>query len=74
MPDKLYITKDGSDVVDDSISLENGKANLFGWSTYELWRTEHAGEDLIKVKIGYLYCGSPINLADGYGFRIEKSE
>ena len=59
MTDKLIFTKNGVDIL-DGIDLRNGKANPFGWSTYEVWLTEHGGE--------------PINLAPGFGFRIEKGQ
>ena len=72
MPDKLVFTKNGVDIL-DGIDLRNGKANPFGWSTYEVWLTEPAGEADIDYKIGDLYCGEPINLIPGFGFRIEKA-
>ena len=71
MTDKLWFTKDGKYIA-DGIELRNGKANGFGWSTHEVWLTEHGGETMIEHKIADLYCGSPINLAQGFGFRIEK--
>lgn len=73
MPDKLYFTRNGADIT-EGIDLRNGKANPFGWSTYEVWLTELGGETMVEHKIADLYCGKPINLADGFGFRIEKSE
>jgi hypothetical protein len=71
MPDRLYFTKSGADIT-EGIELRNGKSNPFGWSTHEVWLTEPGGEAMIEYKIADLYCGEPINLADGIGFRIEK--
>jgi hypothetical protein len=73
MTDKLTFTKDGKDIL-EGIDLRNGKSNPFGWSTFEVWLTEHGGETMIEHKIADLYCGEPQNLADGYGFRIESGE
>lgn len=71
MPDRLTFTKDGTDIT-YGIDLKNGKANAFGWSTYEVWLKEHAGEDWIEYQIGDLYCGEPKNMSSGFGWRIEK--
>jgi hypothetical protein len=71
MPHKLIFIKDGKDI-NEGVDLRNGKANPFGWSQYEVWLTEHGGEAMIEHKIADLYCGEPINLAEGYSFRIEK--
>lgn len=73
MTDRLWFTKNGQDIT-EGIDLRNGKANAFGWSTYEVWLNEQAGEDWLDHKIGDLYCGEPKNMAEGFGFRIEKSE
>ena len=71
MPDRLYFTKNGADLI-DGIELRNGKANGFGWSTHEVWLTERGGEEWLDHKIGDLYCGVPQNMAAGFGYRIEK--
>jgi hypothetical protein len=71
MADRLFFTKNGADIT-DGIDLRNGKSNPFGWSTYEVWLTEPGGETMIEYKIADIYCGEPISLADGFGFRIEK--
>jgi hypothetical protein len=73
VPNKLTFTRNGNDIT-DGIDLRNGKSNPFGWSTYEVWLTEHGGETMVEYQIADLYCGEPINLADGFGYRIEKSE
>ena len=73
MSEKLYFTKNGVDIL-EGIELRNGKANPFGWSTYEVWLTEPGGEMLIEYQIACLYCGEPRDLAEGFGFRIEREE
>ena len=73
MTDRLLFTKNGEDIA-EGIELRNGKGNAFGWSTYEVWYREQAGEDYIEHKIGDLYCGEPINLAEGFGYRIEQGQ
>lgn len=70
MPDTLWFIKDGKKLQD--VELRNGRANPFGWSTHEVWLTEHGGETLVEYKIADLYCGSPINLIEGITFEIEK--
>lgn len=69
---KLFFTEGGNDIV-EGIELRNGKANPHGWSTYEVWLTkpEQYPGAINEEKIADLYCGEPINLKDGYGFRIE---
>lgn len=71
MVERLWFTKNEKDIV-AGIELRNGKANPFGWSTHEVWLTEPGGETMIEYKIADLYCGEPINCADGIGWRIEK--
>lgn len=73
MPDKLWFTKDGKDIT-EGIELRSGKANPFGWSTYEVWLTERGGEDWLDFKIGDLYCGEPTLMAKGFGYRIERAD
>ena len=69
----LWFTKDGSDIQD--VELKNGKANPFGWSTHEVWVTEHTSGGVVdEHKIADLYCGSPINVAPGYSFRFEETK
>jgi hypothetical protein len=41
----LWFTKDGSDIQD--VELKNGKANPFGWSTHEVWVTEHTSGGIV---------------------------
>lgn len=71
MSDRLWFTKNGQDIT-EGIELRNGKALPGGWNIHEVWLTEHGGEDMIDYKIGDLYCGTPTNLLDGFGFRIES--
>jgi hypothetical protein len=71
MAERLTFTKNGKDIT-EGIDLRNGKANPFGWSTYEVWLTEPAGMIMDEHKIADLYCGEVKNLAEGYSFRIEK--
>lgn len=71
MTDRLLFTKNGKDI-EEGIELRNGKANPFGWSTYEVWLTEHGGETLVEYCIGTLYCGEPKDLIEGIGYRIQK--
>jgi hypothetical protein len=71
--DRLWFTHFGADIL-DGIELRNGKANGLGWSTVEVWVSEHAGEDFVEHKIADLYCGEPINLAAGYGYRFERAK
>lgn len=73
MPDRLCFTKNGVDIL-EGIELRNGKSNPFGWSTHEVWLAEQGGEEWIDCHIADIYCGSPINLAEGYEFRIEKED
>lgn len=68
---KLWFTKDGRDIT-EGINLRNSKANLGGWSTHEVWVEEFGGETMVEHKIGSIYCGQPIDMAEGYGFRIEE--
>lgn len=72
MAQRLWFTKDGQDIR-DGLDLRNGRANPFGWSTYEVWVTEQGGECEVELHIGDLYCGEPINMIDGYGFRYEDA-
>jgi hypothetical protein len=71
MTDKLIFTKNGIDIT-EGIDLRNGKANPFGWSTYEIWLTERLEETLTEIdrKIGDLYCGEPRNMVEGFNWRI----
>lgn len=63
--------KDGNDII-AGIELRNGKENPFGWSTHEVWHIEDAGAYVpAETHIADLYCGEPINFADGYSCRIE---
>jgi hypothetical protein len=71
MPDRLTFIKNGVDIT-EGIELRNGKGNPFGWSTYEVWLLEPCGEMLVEFKIAHLYCGSPVNLEEGFSFRIDK--
>ena len=67
---KLWFTKDGIDLT-EGIDLRNGKANPWGWSTYEVWYTDPGYETPIDMKIGDLYCGEPRITEPGFGFRFE---
>jgi hypothetical protein len=52
--------------VSDEIELKNGKANPFGWSTYDIF---HCGG-----KIGNLYCGEPRDFIKGYSYELKKED
>jgi len=67
---KCTFMKNGIDIV-EGIELRNGKVLPGGWSTYEVWLQEPAGEDVISYRIANIYCGTPINLVAGFSFRIE---
>jgi hypothetical protein len=69
---KLIFTKNGSDLT-EGIEVRMC-IDVFGWTSHEVWLTERGGEEWLEHKIGELYCGDPINLADGYGFRFEKEK
>lgn len=73
MAKRLTFTRNGVDIV-GGLDLRNGKASIGGWSTHEVWVTEFGGETMVENHIADLYCGSPINVADGYGFRIEDAQ
>lgn len=68
----IWFTKNGQDIT-EGVELRNGRAKIGGWSTHEVWLTEHGGETMVEYKIADLYCGEPINLADGFGFRIDEA-
>lgn len=70
---QLWFTYEGRDLT-EGVELRNGRATLGGWSTHEVWLTkpEQFPGAVDEIKIADLYCGDPINLAEGYGFRIEK--
>lgn len=70
MPSRLIFSKDGKDL---DIELRNGKVKLGGWSSYEVWLTEHGGEGMVEYKIADLYCGYVRNLAPGITYRIETT-
>lgn len=75
MSDKcLWFTKDGTDLA-EGVELRNGKSNPFGWSTHEVWHSRDAPYPgaVDEEKIADLYCGEPINVAPGYGFRFEEA-
>lgn len=59
MKTRLTIFKEGKDISDD-VSLENGKANPFGWSQYEV---HHEGK-----RIGWIESGHPMDFEEGYTF------
>lgn len=71
MTDRLTFTKNGSDIT-EGIELRNGRGLPGGWSQYEVWLKEQAGEGEIEYQIAILECGSPSCLAEGFSFRIEK--
>lgn len=66
--DIVTFTKNGIDIT-DGIELRNGKSNPFGWSQYEVWLREQAGEDWIEYQIGGIECGTPFGMIEGFGFR-----
>jgi len=63
MPRRITIYKDGEDVSND-ISLENAKANPFGWSQREV---HHKG-----VRIGWMENGYFRDFIPGYTFKDEE--
>ena len=69
----LQFFKDGVPVT-EGIKLENGKAKLGGWSTYEVWHVtegELDGERVdLRERVGTLYCGEPVDLQPGWSFAI----
>lgn len=67
----IIFTHFDHDILED-VELRNGRANGFGWSTHEVWVKEHGGECMVDVHIADLYCGEPINVIAGYGFRIAE--
>jgi hypothetical protein len=75
MPNRLTFTKDGKDIL-EGIELRNGKANPFGWSQHEVWLVElggmFGGETMVEHHIGNLECGAPWDMAESYGFRIDR--
>lgn len=73
MGDRLWFTKNGKDIT-EGIELRDGKAMPGGWSSHEVWLVEHGGETMVEHQIGDLYCGEPMNMAEGFGFRIEKGD
>lgn len=72
MPDRLIFARNGVDLR-DGVELRNGKANTFGWSSYEVWLVEQF-EAPVETRIADLYCGKVINLAEGITFRIEHGD
>jgi hypothetical protein len=71
MSDVLWFTKDGVDIT-EGVELRNGRAKPGGWSTHEVWVVEQGGECEIEVHIADLYCGEPVHVNQGYGFRYDK--
>jgi hypothetical protein len=69
-PKRLWFTKGGHDIT-EGIVLRAGRALPGGWSSYQVWVVELGGECEIGVHIADLYCGKPINVAEGYGYRYE---
>jgi hypothetical protein len=63
-------TKNGVDIV-EGIELRNGRGLPGGWSSYEVWLKESAGEDVVEYMVATLHCGTPDNLAEGFSYRIE---
>ena len=62
---RLVVRKNGVDVSDD-IKLGDGAANPFGWSSYPLIHIERHGMAEVETQFGYLYCGEPDQLIEGY--------
>ena len=62
---RLVVRKNGVDVSAD-IKLGDGAANPFGWSSYPLIHVERHGMAEVETQIGYLYCGEPHQIIDGY--------
>ena len=55
---RLLVRHHGDDVT-AHITLENGKANPFGWSSFEMIYQENVGRAVVPRRIGFLYCGEP---------------
>lgn len=67
---KIIFTENGDDI---AVDLRNGKANGFGWSTYEVWHTKDVGAFApLETQIADLYCGDVKNLKDGFSYRMEE--
>lgn len=62
----------GEEDVSNSIELRNGKANPFGWSQYEIWRTDVEAPGL-DIRIGWLESGY-LSLIEGYRCEERQEE
>ena len=73
MADRLWFTEDGQDII-HGIELRNSRANGFGWETHEVWlvKPEQYPGAVDERKIGDIYCGEPINMVPGFGWRMES--
>ncbi len=56
-------TEDGE--ISDDVTLENGKANPFGWSQYEI---HYDGK-----RIGWIENGEPMDFERGFTFSVEEA-
>jgi hypothetical protein len=63
MATRLTIRWESTDISDD-VTLMHGRSNAFGWSCYELTFADE--------RIGFLYCGRPSRMREG--FTVERSE
>ena len=55
----LHFTWNGEDITED-VTYENGKANPFGWSQYEITFADE--------RIGWLESGYPIDMKEGFAY------
>ncbi len=66
----VIFSKNGVDIT-EGIELRNGRGLPGGWSSYEVWLKELAGEGEVEYQIAGIECGIPLNLAEGFSYRIE---
>lgn len=67
---RLIFSKHGVDIT-EGIELRNGRGLPGGWSQYEVWLKEPAGEGEVEYQIGGIECGAPFGLVEGFSYRIE---
>lgn len=70
---RLRVWKGNVEISDD-IETRNGKGNPFGWSCSELVYVakDVTGHPSAPEHVGWLYCGEPDRIAEGFRYEIEE--